>query len=58
MISVVFNTEAHPYIAPPAKASYGSGKLAPSSSQPFQTNSGPLPLVSAAAKIPAKEPDA
>ncbi|KAI1786737.1 glycoside hydrolase family 47 protein [Ganoderma leucocontextum] len=54
----VFNTEAHPYIAPPAKASYGSGKLAASSSQPFQTNAGPLPLVSAAAKIPAKEPDA
>ncbi|KAM5533998.1 hypothetical protein V8D89_012318 [Ganoderma adspersum] len=54
----VFNTEAHPYIAPPAKGSYGSGKLATSSSQPFETNSGELPLVSAAAKIPATRPDA
>jgi hypothetical protein len=26
----VFNTEAHPFIAPPAKDSYGSGKLASS----------------------------
>ncbi|KAM5534000.1 hypothetical protein V8D89_012320 [Ganoderma adspersum] len=49
----VFNTEAHPYIAPAAKSSYGSGQLYTESSVPFKTNSGMLPLVSPAAKIPA-----
>nr|VWP00856.1 Cytochrome P450 monooxygenase BOT1 (EC (Botrydial biosynthesis cluster protein 1) (Calcineurin-dependent protein 5) [Ganoderma boninense] len=42
----VFNTEAHPYIAPPAKASYGSGQLYPQPLEPFKTNPGALPLVS------------
>ncbi|KAI1787579.1 glycoside hydrolase, partial [Ganoderma leucocontextum] len=40
----VFNTEAHPYIAPAAKASYGSGQLYPEPSEPFKTNLGALPL--------------
>ncbi|TBU25617.1 glycoside hydrolase family 47 protein [Dichomitus squalens] len=53
----VFNTEAHPYIAPPAKASYGSGKLRGPASTPFKPLSGNLPLVSAAAKLPVKEPN-
>ncbi|KAI1787578.1 glycoside hydrolase family 47 protein [Ganoderma leucocontextum] len=52
----VFNTEAHPYKAPAAKQSYGSGQLSPTSSQPFKTNPGQLPLVSPAAKIPATRP--
>ena len=51
-MSDVFNTEAHPYIAPAAKSSYGSGQLYPESSVPFKTNPGILPLVSPAAKIP------
>ncbi|PIL23449.1 hypothetical protein GSI_14760 [Ganoderma sinense ZZ0214-1] len=42
----VFNTEAHPYVAPPAKASYGSGQLYPQPPEPFKTNPGALPLVS------------
>ncbi|KAI1786736.1 glycoside hydrolase family 47 protein [Ganoderma leucocontextum] len=54
----VFNTEAHPYIAPAAKASYGSGQLSTESSVPFTTNSGTLPLVSPAVKIPATRPGA
>ena len=54
----VFNTEAHPYIAPAAKASYGSGQLYTDSTVPFKTNRGILPLVSAAAKIPAMRPGA
>ena len=52
----VFNTEAHPYVAPAAKRSYGSGKLYPTPTRPFQTNAGEVPLVSPAAKIPATRP--
>ena len=55
-ISDVFNTEAHPYVAPSAKRRYGSGKLVATSNQPFKTNPGELPLVSPAAKIPATRP--
>ncbi|KAH8101109.1 glycoside hydrolase family 47 protein [Cristinia sonorae] len=49
----VFNTEAHPFKAPTAKPSYGSGAFPspkgvprPSSSQPFRSQSGTLPQVS------------
>ncbi|KAJ3556391.1 hypothetical protein NM688_g2055 [Phlebia brevispora] len=43
----VFNTEAHPFQAPPAKASYGSGKLVQKETMklPF-TAAAPLPEVS------------
>ncbi|KAJ7596035.1 glycoside hydrolase family 47 protein [Mycena floridula] len=41
----VFNTEAHPFKAPPAKAVYGSGALKPS--KPFTLRTGPpLPAIS------------
>jgi len=47
----VFNTEAHPFEAPPAKASYGSGKLvAPKSGFVAKTGS-PLPEISPNAKV-------
>ena len=42
----VFNTEGHPYVAPAAKAVYGSGKLYPQPPEPFKTDLGSLPLVS------------
>jgi len=42
----VFNTEAHPFIAPPAKDKYGSGKYAPSKTDGFVLRPGPLPAVS------------
>ncbi|KAF8995585.1 glycoside hydrolase family 47 protein [Cyathus striatus] len=43
----VFNTEAHPFKAPPAKAIYGSGHLAKPPTKPFQLKTGPpLPNVS------------
>ncbi|THH11407.1 hypothetical protein EW146_g8052 [Bondarzewia mesenterica] len=42
----VFNTEAHPFIAPPAKSSYGTGIITTSSLQPFVVQSGALPAVS------------
>ncbi|KAF9010161.1 glycoside hydrolase family 47 protein [Cyathus striatus] len=43
----VFNTEAHPFKAPPAKAVYGSGHLAKPPTKPFQLKTGPpLPDVS------------
>ena len=48
----VFNTEAHPFIAPPAKDSYGSGKLVPSTTDQFVMRPGPLPGVSPVARIP------
>ncbi|KAI0738967.1 seven-hairpin glycosidase [Daedaleopsis nitida] len=52
----VFNTEAHLFIAPAEKSSYGSGKrhVAPG---PFKTKSGPLPAVSFAPKLPAEGPN-
>ncbi|KAH9855351.1 seven-hairpin glycosidase [Lenzites betulinus] len=52
----VFNTEAHPFIAPPAKSVYGSGKLT-ASTEPFKSTSGPLPLVSFSPKLPGKIPN-
>ncbi|KAH9941640.1 glycoside hydrolase family 47 protein [Epithele typhae] len=52
----VFNTEAHPYVAPAAQPSYGSGK-APKSNEPFKLVSGPLPAVSFAPLVPVKEPN-
>ena len=44
----VFNTEAHPFVAPPAKSSYGSGNLiTPTNSfAPTTVENGPLPEVS------------
>jgi hypothetical protein len=39
----VFNTEAHPLMAPPAKDSYGSGKLASSPTEKFMVRHGELP---------------
>ncbi|KAN0109003.1 glycoside hydrolase [Russula decolorans] len=42
----VFNTEAHPLMAPPAKDNYGSGKLASSTTGQFVLRPGPLPAVS------------
>ncbi|KAJ7591434.1 glycoside hydrolase family 47 protein [Mycena floridula] len=45
----VFNTEAHPFLAPPAKEVYGTGIL-PASTTPFRVVAGPLPAVS---RIPA-----
>jgi hypothetical protein len=38
----VFNTEAHPFMAPPAKDSYGSGKLASSTTEKFMLHYGDL----------------
>ncbi len=43
---VVFNTEAHPLMAPPAKDNYGSGNLAPSTTDKFVLRPGPLSAVS------------
>jgi len=43
----VFNTECHPFKAPPAKSNYGSDSGAQTvSSQPFSPESAPLPAVS------------
>ena len=52
----MFNTEAHPFIAPAEKASYGSGKRHVAAG-PFKTKSGPLPAVSFAPKLPAEHPN-
>ena len=52
----VFNTEAHPFVAPAAKSVYGSGKTE-ASAQPFKVKTGPLPAVSFAPKLPVKEPN-
>ncbi|KAI0794361.1 glycoside hydrolase family 47 protein [Fomes fomentarius] len=51
----VFNTEAHPFIAPPAKGQYGSGKrrVVPGK---FTSTSGKLPAVSPAPKLPTQRP--
>ncbi|KAF8190449.1 glycoside hydrolase family 47 protein [Pholiota molesta] len=47
----VFNTECHPFLAPPAKAVYGSGILTPS--KPFQIKQGPpLPAISPNPRLP------
>ncbi|KAI0676455.1 seven-hairpin glycosidase [Trametes maxima] len=54
----VFNTEAHPFIAPPEKAVYGSGKLRSAAEfQPFKAMSGPIPAVSSSPKLPTKIPN-
>ncbi|KAF8960356.1 glycoside hydrolase family 47 protein [Flammula alnicola] len=51
----VFNTEAHPFMAPPAKAVYGSGILTPT--KPFQLKQGPpLPAISPNPKLPKPLP--
>ncbi|CAL1699168.1 unnamed protein product [Somion occarium] len=51
----VFNTECHPFKAPTAKAVYGSGQVIDQSSfGPFKPESGPLPAVSPAVKLPAR----
>jgi mannosyl-oligosaccharide alpha-1,2-mannosidase len=47
----VFNTECHPFMAPPAKATYGSGTLVPS--KPFTFKTGPpLPAISPNPSLP------
>ena len=46
LCKVVFNTEAHPFMAPPAKDNYGSGKLAASTTDSFVLRPGVLPAVS------------
>jgi mannosyl-oligosaccharide alpha-1,2-mannosidase len=46
LFQVVFNTEAHPFMAPPAKVNYGSGKLAASTIDKFVLRPGALPAVS------------
>jgi mannosyl-oligosaccharide alpha-1,2-mannosidase len=40
----VFNTEAHPFKAPDAKSSYGSGQL--KKSEPFHVQGGAVPQIS------------
>ncbi|VDB96027.1 unnamed protein product [Peniophora sp. CBMAI 1063] len=49
----VFNTEAHPFKAPPAKAVYGTG-FQPEPSTPFTKHAGPVvtPAVSPIAALP------
>ncbi|ETW77967.1 glycoside hydrolase family 47 protein [Heterobasidion irregulare TC 32-1] len=48
----VFNTEAHPFIAPPAKSTYGTGIDATVSLKPFAVLSGDLPAISPDAHLP------
>ena len=43
----VFNTEAHPFIAPTAKSTYGGGQLQPSTTGSFVNQPGPIPQPSA-----------
>lgn len=53
----VFNTECHPFKAPPAKSNYGSDSvphIVPS--QPFIPESAPLPAVSPISKLPLSLP--
>lgn len=42
----VFNTEAHPFKAPPAKASYGSGHVKKPTGTFKMKSGGPLPAIS------------
>ncbi|KAL4254782.1 alpha-1,2-Mannosidase [Abortiporus biennis] len=51
----VFNTEAHPFKAPSAKPSYGSGQQNKPTA-PFKSKPGALPLVSPAPKLPPQRP--
>lgn len=48
----VFNTEAHPFRAPPALDTYGTGMLRREGADTFKTNTGPIPSVS---QIPGVE---
>lgn len=48
----VFNTEAHPFIAPPAKSTYGTGIDVTFSLKPFAVLSGDLPAISPDAHLP------
>jgi mannosyl-oligosaccharide alpha-1,2-mannosidase len=50
LCQVVFNTEAHPFMAPPAKDNYGSGKFAASTTDKFVLRPGALPAVSQVAQ--------
>ncbi|PCH35277.1 glycoside hydrolase family 47 protein [Wolfiporia cocos MD-104 SS10] len=47
----VFNTEAHPFKAPPAKEVYGSGTLLQTDPSAFKATTGPLPVVSPAPAV-------
>lgn len=50
---VVFNTEAHPFKAPPPKSSYGTNRIIPG--KPFTAKSGPpLPAVSPNPFVPLR----
>lgn len=54
---VVFNTEAHPFIAPAAKAVYGSPQSILKPTGTFQLKQGPpLPAISPNAKLPTPIP--
>ncbi|TFK73471.1 glycoside hydrolase family 47 protein [Pluteus cervinus] len=49
----VFNTEAHPFIAPPARRTYGPGVIeTPTSGFASDTISGPLPAISPSLQHP------
>lgn len=50
----VFNTEAHPFKAPPAKPVYGSGTPLSTNPSAFKSTSGPLPEVSPAPAVAPK----
>ena len=54
---VVFNTEAHLFIAPPAKAVYGSPQSILTPTGTFQLKQGPpLPAISPNVKLPTPIP--
>lgn len=50
----VFNTEAHPFKAPPAKEVYGSGTILSTDPSAFKSTSGPLAQVSPAPVVAPK----
>jgi mannosyl-oligosaccharide alpha-1,2-mannosidase len=56
---VVFNTEAHPFMAPPAKATYGTGKINPPNNGGSRTVAQPanLPAISSIAVAPKQIAD-
>ncbi|KAF9485017.1 seven-hairpin glycosidase [Pholiota conissans] len=56
--SFVFNTEAHPFVAPPAKPVYGSPQsILPPPTKPFQLKKGaPLPAISPNPRLPKPIP--
>lgn len=49
--TVIFNTEAHPFEAPPLKARYGSGNLVPAKAFTPQSVGVPGPVISPNAKV-------